>query len=311
MILCVTLNPCLDKTLTVPDWKPGDNVRGTAVHEVVGGKGNNVARALKRLGRTARPATFLGGAVGERCASLLKSVEGFDPIVVPTAASTREIVTIRATDVAATAFFDPDPQLTVEEADSLLRLVESTLATGEVEAITLSGSSPGMSTHGLYSDLIALAKARRVPALLDTYGLALEAIWGFWPDVIQLNRREAGLLLRRPDPSIRELADLLEKWVRHGVKAAVVTDGPGPVVAKIQGKSLRGIPPRIEAINPIGSGDCMLAGLVDGLLGGLGPEKLLQRGIACAVANALVWDAGAIDPEQVSSLEMATVIEEW
>ncbi len=51
MILCVTLNPCLDKTLTVPDWKSGDNVRGQAVREVVGGKGNNVARALARLGR--------------------------------------------------------------------------------------------------------------------------------------------------------------------------------------------------------------------------------------------------------------------
>ena len=50
MILCVTLNPCLDKTLTVPAWKPGDLVRGSAVREVVGGKGNNVARALKGWG---------------------------------------------------------------------------------------------------------------------------------------------------------------------------------------------------------------------------------------------------------------------
>ena len=48
MILCVTLNPCLDKTLTVPSWRPGELVRGTRVREVVGGKGNNVARALKR-----------------------------------------------------------------------------------------------------------------------------------------------------------------------------------------------------------------------------------------------------------------------
>ena len=56
MILCVTLNACLDKTLTVPPWRPGDLVRGTAVREVVGGKGNNVARAL----REARP----GGAAG-------------------------------------------------------------------------------------------------------------------------------------------------------------------------------------------------------------------------------------------------------
>ena len=83
MILCVTLNPCLDKTLVVPSWKPGDSVRGRSVREVVGGKGNNVARALGRLGRKpVRPVTFLGGAVGQRCEELLRDEERLDPIVV-------------------------------------------------------------------------------------------------------------------------------------------------------------------------------------------------------------------------------------
>src|SRR6185437_12243192 len=94
MILCVTLNPCLDKTLTVPSWRPGDLVRGTAVREVVGGKGNNVARALRRLGQSSRPVTFLGGAVGTTCESLLRSDDGLDPIVVPTAGPTRVILTV-------------------------------------------------------------------------------------------------------------------------------------------------------------------------------------------------------------------------
>ena len=70
MILCVTLNPCLDKTLTVPAWRPGELLRGRAVREVVGGKGNNVARALARLGREPRPVTFFGGPVGAYCESL-------------------------------------------------------------------------------------------------------------------------------------------------------------------------------------------------------------------------------------------------
>ena len=80
MILCVTLNPCLDKTLSVPRWKPGDMIRGTAVGHVAGGKGNNVARALKRLGRRSRPVTFLGGAVGETCRTLLTEVDGLEPL---------------------------------------------------------------------------------------------------------------------------------------------------------------------------------------------------------------------------------------
>ena len=303
MILCVTLNPCLDKTLTVPDWKPGDNVRGLAVREVVGGKGNNVARALARLGRSARPATFLGGAVGDRCLSLLRSQDGLDPLVVPTGATTREILTVRAPDVEPTAFFDPDPAVTPDEAEALLKGVERALAVGDVEALTLSGSSPSPSTHGLYSDLIALAKARKVPAFLDTYGPALEGIWGFWPQVIQLNRREAGLHLRKPSPSDADLDRMLADWSRRGVHVAVVTDGAGPVLARIKGQTYRLTPPKIDAVNPIGSGDCLLAGLVDAHLLGLDPEASLRHGVAAATANALVWDAGAIDPEEVRRLE--------
>jgi tagatose 6-phosphate kinase len=309
MILCVTLNPCLDKTLTVPDWKMGDNIRGLAVAEVVGGKGNNVARALKRLGLSARPATFLGGAVGHRCEELFKGMEGFDPLVVQTGAATREILTVRAPIVEPTAFFDPDPAITYDEAEALLKAIEHALAGGGVEALTLSGSSPSPSTHGLYSDLIALAKARRVPAFLDTYGPALESIWGFWPEAIQLNRREAGLHLRKPNPTDADLARLLDDWSRHGVKVAVVTDGPGAVLARIDGKTYRATPPKIDPVNPIGSGDCLLAGLVDARLAVLGPEDLLKRAVAAAVANALVWDAGAIELDEVRSQEGAVVVE--
>ena len=303
MILCVTLNPCLDKTLDVPNWKVGENIRGLSVREVVGGKGNNVARALKRLGRAVRPATFLGGTVGARCEDLLRSKEGFDPIVVATEAPTREILTVRAPDTDSTAFFDPDPAVTADEAEALLRAVESALSTGEIEALTLSGSSPSPATHGLYSELIALARSRKIPSILDTYGPALEGIGGSWPDAIQLNLREAGIHLRKPDPSLADLERLTSDWAGRGVRVAIVTDGPNPVIARVEGQLLRAIPPAIQPINPIGSGDCMLAGLVDGFLNHLDPKPLLRRAVAAAVANALVWDAGAIEVEEVRRIE--------
>ena len=164
MILCVTLNPCLDKTLTVPPWQPGDNVRGTETRDVVGGKGNNVARALKRLGRDSRPTTFLGGAVGTLCETRLRTDDGLDPLVIPTQAATRVILTVRTGSSAEqTAFFDPDPAITPDEAEQMHRSVEGALR-GDVEALTLSGSSPSAATHGLYSELISLAQARRTPS---------------------------------------------------------------------------------------------------------------------------------------------------
>ncbi len=303
MILCVTLNPCLDKTLTVPPWGPGDSVRGTALREVVGGKGNNVARALGRLGRQVRPATFLGGAVGSRCAELL-AAEGMPvPLVTPTAAPTRVILTVRTEGTAEqSAFFDPDPAIAPAEAADLMHRVEGALRAGGIEALTLSGSSPAPATDGLFGELIALARSRRVPVFLDTYGPALSATWGFLPDAIQLNRREAAGHLRVAEADDGRIGALLDGWARRRVKLAVVTDGPGPVLARVDGRRYRATPPAIEVLNPIGSGDCLLAGLVDGWLAGLGPEPLLRRAIACAAANATVWDAGAIDPAEVARL---------
>jgi 1-phosphofructokinase family hexose kinase len=296
MILCVTLNPCLDKTLETPAWRPGDNVRGRSLREVVGGKGNNVARALTRLGRAARPVTFLGGAIGAHCEDLLRKSDGLDPLVTPTASSTRVILTVRGESTEPTAFFDPDPAITQAEAADLLHRVEGALAIGGVEAITLSGSSPSPATHELYSELIAMARARRIPAFLDTYGPPLDAIWGFWPEAMQLNRREAGLHLRDPRPSDADVMGLLRRWSGHGVRVAVVTDGPGPVLAMIDRRAYRAEPPAIDVVNPIGSGDCLLAGLVDARLRDFDPEATLRHALGCAAANARVWDAGAIDP---------------
>lgn len=310
MILCVTLNPCLDKTLTVPPWRPGDSVRGVAVREVVGGKGNNVARALTRLGRIARPVTFLGGATGQHCEALLRRDDGLTPLDVRTVAETRVILTVRTegTDEQS-AFFDPDPAITAEEAEALARGVEEALGEGTVTALTLSGSSPSPHTHGLYSDLISLANARRVPVFLDTYGPPLEAIWGFWPQAIQLNRREAAQHLRKAEPTDADILGLLAKWAGHGVSIALATNGPKPALVRLQGKPYRVTPPTVDVVNPIGSGDCLLAGLVDGRLAGLEGEALLRHAFGCALANARVWDAGAIDPIEARALGEAVVIE--
>jgi 1-phosphofructokinase family hexose kinase len=310
MILCVTLNPCLDKTLTVPGWKPGDLVRGVAVREVVGGKGNNVARALKRLGRSPRPVTFLGGTVGKHCAELLHRDDGLDPIVVPTEAPTRVILTVLTQSTTdQTAFFDPDPVITTAEVEALLDRVEQALSQPGVSALTLSGSSPSPATHGVYSDLISLARGRRIPVFLDTYGPALDSIWGFWPSVLQLNRREAAGQLRKPSLSDDDVLGLLANWNRHGVNFGVVTDGPNAVLIQVREKRFRAIPPPVTAVNPIGSGDCLLAGLVDAWLTGADSEPMLRHALGCAAANAVVWDAGAIDTDLVKRFAGEVVLE--
>lgn len=309
-VLCVTLNPCLDKTLTVPEWKPGDNVRGTAIREVVGGKGNNVARALFRLGLGARPVTFFGGATGQRCQWLLRSEDGLDPLTIESESETRTILTVRTGETACqTAFFDPDPLISADEARLMLDEVEKSLRASEVRALTLSGSSPSRWTHSIYAELIDRARTAGVPVLLDTYGPALRETTGRAPDVVQLNRKEIAGALEMPENELTQAVMLnwLQGWVSKGVRLAVVTQGAGDVLAASPDGFWCVSVPRVVVVNPVGSGDCMLAGLCFGVLGGWPVPAVLRYGVACGVANAEVWDAGGIDPQRVFRITEMTV----
>ncbi len=310
MILCVTLNSCLDKTLVVPAWKPGHKIRGLGISEVVGGKGNNVARALTRLGRSAKPTTFLGGPIGDHCAFLLHELDGFDPLVIRSEAPTRTILTVKTEDSnEQTAFFDPSPEITHAEAEAMIREVERVVTQGDVEAITLSGSSPSESTDGLYLDLISVAQSRRIPVFLDTYGPALKSIWGFWPEVIQLNRDELARHLEVSDPSDDQVIQQLGDWIRHGVRFALVTDGPNPALICTEDKVYKAYPPEIDLVNPVGSGDSTLAGVVQSWLEQASVDEMIRNAMACGASNAETWDAGAIDPTSLVELRNAVEIE--
>lgn len=310
MILCVTLNPCLDKTLTVPRWRPGDFVRGAHIKLVTGGKGNNVARALKGLGRLAAPVCFLGGSIGAKCAKLLREQDGLEAVVIPVQSETREILTLHCeVGVPDTAFFDPDPDVTVEETQDLLNTVGRLASSGGVEAIALCGSSPAAATHGVFAELARLGQAHSLPVFVDTYGPALDAFPSLAPTVIKVNRREAAGRLGKTDPGDQDLIDLLKCWIENGVEIAIITAGEAPSWCGFAGALYRVVPPSIKVVNPVGSGDSLLAGLIDGRLAGLSHLASLRRGFACAAANAMVWDAGALDRQTVAELEPTIAID--
>lgn len=157
--------------------------------------------------------------------------------------------------------------------------------------------------------MISLGRTRRIPVFLDTYGPALEGIWGFWPSVLQVNRKEAAGRIGKPSVNDQDVLGLLADWYRHGVICGVVTDGPNPALVQVRDKRFRVIPPPIQAVNPIGSGDSLLAGLVDAWLEGTDTEPMIRHAFGCAGANASVWDAGAIEPEQVERLASEVTLE--
>ena len=223
--------------------------------------------------------------VGSHCERLLRTDDGLDPIVVPTESPTRVILTVRTEATAEqTAFFDPDP------GDHAARSRGSGVAR-RGPARRGSASRPSAfrfepragDPRTLFRPDRSGAGARVSRSFSIPTARHSEAIWGFWPTAIQLNRREAALHLRKPTASDSDVAGLLDDWARRGVVCGIVTDGPNPVSIVYRGKKYRAIPPRITPVNPIGSGDCLLAGLVDGWLSGFDPEPLFRH------ASAVPW----------------------
>lgn len=89
----------------------------------------------------------------------------------------------------------------------------------------------------------------------------------------------------------------------------VVTDGANRFLARVGDTTYRVCPPAIEPVNPIGSGDSFLAGLVDSALAERSAEETLRHAVGCAVANALVWDAGAIDKSLVEEIAAEVIVD--
>ena len=303
MNLCVTLNPCLDKTLDVPAWKPGEHqVRGRAFGQVVGGKGVNVARALVRLGHTAQPALFLGGELGRLCERLLREQDGFEPLVTWTAAPTREILTVRTESSAEqTAFFDPSPTIAASERDAFVSQVTAAFSHG-TRWCAMSGSSPCAVTDDVYAQLVRSARRSGVSTVVDTYGACFPLALAAAPDVIKLNCLECEQAFGTTLDTPAAIETAVRRIRGAGAGSVAITFGSRGMVAAWDEHLVAWKPPSVQLVNPIGAGDAMTAGIVDALSRGEDPGAAFRWGMACAVASVENWVACDFHPAEAKAM---------
>jgi tagatose 6-phosphate kinase len=299
MILCITLNPVVDMTLFVDEIKPVYRTDAHRVTYIAGGKGNNVARALLRLGHSARVFLPLGGASGRHEAELLEA-EGIEKTVAWVSGDTRVAITIVDRDYQQRAFFTPSAPVTPEDLSLIRKRFEEALA--GAKAMCLCGSSPAPQADCLFPEFLHRATQQGIPTLLDTYGDALRLGLEAAPTIVKINRAEASVLLGRPLGTLEAQISALNELRCSGTRWAVLTLGDqGALFTCEEGSWLAQPPPR-KVVNPIGSGDAMTAGLLAGWITGQSPEDCFRLGMASAVANTLTWEAGHIDPDEVEAL---------
>lgn len=296
MIVTVTLNPMVDKTVTVGAIRRGAIARGVNVHAIVGGKGVNVARQMLRLGDQAVAVTFAGGETGSMMERLL-SEEHLPHRLVPVAGMTREGVTYREADGTVTSVFEPQHPVSTAECHALVAACAEVLAGSSW--VVCSGSSPCAETDGAFAEIIALARARNIPAALDSYGPAMVLGSAAAPALLKLNREEFETTFGRRISSEHEALEAAREVVGRGIGCCLISDGPGALVASTVEESWIVDPPGVETVNPTGSGDALLAGILHGLGCSWTLGDALAFGAAAGAANAAAWDVCSSGLDQI------------
>jgi tagatose 6-phosphate kinase len=300
MILTVTLNPCLDKSLFVEQNVPIETLRPAKVIDLAGGKGVNVARALTGLGEPAIALMPLGGSPGSETAELALR-EGLEPLVVPISGRTRTALTIREENTGAYwHYLEPGPDW--EEAD--VQRVRSAFAeaSARCELVAICGSLPSPAAEPLVAWMIETARAHGCRVALDSHGAGLKHGLLSQPWLIKPNREELSAALDRPLDTESQAWRAVRDLAATGIPVVLLSAGAGPLLASWEGEEWEALAPDVPVVNTLGCGDSLVAGVLSAFRRGLPPPDILRFGIACGAANAAVWDPGRICLAQVEAL---------
>jgi len=295
MILVVALNPALDVTHHVPgvDWT-GVN-RPAAVRTRAGGKGLNVARILLAAGAEVQLIGLAGGAIGHKVQSALGNL-GVTAAFTRISRETRMTFAVVDTVSGDAAMFnEPGPFVGPDEYAEFRGSYERAL-TGS-QAVVLSGSLPPGLSPGTYTELVAIARSRAVPAILDTHGEALLLGAAARPAIVKPNLAELEALVGRSLSTARgadrEAVAVAARELRAaGPDAVVVTLGADGLWAATDEGTWQAMPPTDVPGNPTGAGDAVAAGLAHGLVLGRPWEERLRHAAALGAASVAAPVAG-------------------
>jgi 1-phosphofructokinase len=280
VIVTLTANPSVDRTLEIPALERGEVVRATAARVHPGGKGVNVARALVANGLRARAVLPAGGREGDQLLDLLSGF-GVEVVPVPIAEPVRENVTIVEPDGTVTKLNAPGPRLSSREVAAL---VEATIeASRDAEWVALCGALPPGVPEDLYGGLVAKLHAVGVRVAVDASGVALAGSIGARPDLIKPNADELAEAVGSPIRTLRDVVDGARSLLDRGVGHVLVSLGEEGAVSVSDAVALRAWTAPVVPRSTVGAGDAALAGFL-----------ATDGQTADALRAAVAWGAAAV-----------------
>ena len=307
MIITVTMNPAIDKTVEIDSLVEGGLNRIKKVEYDAGGKGINVSKTIRELGGHSIATGFLGGNNGKTIASVLKD-KGIASDFIWVDGETRTNTKVFEENGTLTELNEPGPVITEEQIQELM---EKLLGYAGIDTlVVLSGSIPAGVPKDTYARIIREVHKKGAKVLLDADGelfrLGVEAA----PDMIKPNRVEleeyAGMDYRASE---EELLKIAEKFREKGIGTIAVSMGKSGAMFLLEDTAAKCPALKVKAHSTVGAGDAMVAGLAYAWNEKLPADEKIR--LCIAVSAGAVTTIGTKPPakELVEELKKQVTVE--
>jgi 1-phosphofructokinase/tagatose 6-phosphate kinase len=303
MIITVTLNAAIDKSLSVPNFRLGRRHRTVEQRTMAGGKGVNIARTLKTLGQPVIATGFAGGATGTHIVEQLTEESILNDFVRIREESRTNTSVLDPTTGEQTEINERGPSVSEREVE-LFRDKLLYLARGAA-IVVFAGSLPRGLEPDIYAVLIRELERTGVTTVIDTDGEPLRQAVRAEPDVVSPNVIEAEELVGHEFASEEERSLAVREIAALGPREAIMTlpDGCFAQVLVDGHACMRRVSVEVrESIAKRGSGDAFLAGYIAARYEGRAPDQCLRFGVACGAESTARLGAGLIDPREARRL---------
>lgn len=295
MILTITANPSVDISYQLKKFNIDDVTRTSDIEKHAGGKGIHVGYVLKELGTKPVHSGFAGGKLGEFIEEGLED-RGQEARFVKIKGDTRNCIAILH-EGKQTEILEAGPTISKKEEEEFLNKLDQ-ISEG-CHIINISGSLPKGLTSDFYKEIIKYAKKHDKFVSVDTSGKTLKDMINAEekPDLIKPNETEIADVLGRKIEK-KDLKEILVEEPFKDIPYIIVSMGKDGAMVKIKDKIYNAKVPKVEAVNPVGSGDSSLAGALFAIDEGKSDEEIIKTSMTCGLLNVLTEEIAHIEIEK-------------
>ena len=311
MIVTVTLNAALDRTLSVPIFQLGHRHRANDALTLAGGKGINVARALKRLDVPVVAMGLAGGRTGTRLVEELTSEAILNDFVRIAGESRTSTAVVDPTAGTHTEINEWGPKATEQELEMLLEKLQYIARSADM--VVLAGSLPRSVRDDWYAGAIRELNRRGVRVALDAEGEPLRHGLDAEPFLVSPNQREAEGIVDQELEDDEDFVMALDTLADLGAQNVVITMETGAFARVREGRRVRrfrATAPHVEPVSKVGTGDVLLAQWIAAMLDERSAEDALRLAVAAGTASCLEVGAGRFEPREAAQMVGASEVQE-